>query len=88
VLGRIALAGAMSSKGAGESDAWIARADAWGRTALADVGLCCSASPVVCDDANPCTIDACDATKACTHAALADGTTCGVGKICAAGSCK
>jgi len=41
-----------------------------------------------CDDANACTADACATTTGlCSHANLADGTTCGTGKTCVAGTC-
>jgi hypothetical protein len=35
-----------------------------------------------CDDGNPCTTDACDAAGSCTHAPVADGTSCGAGDPC------
>ncbi|MGC4091180.1 MAG: lamin tail domain-containing protein [Polyangiaceae bacterium] len=52
----------------------------------------CSAS--ACDDGNPCTVDACDASAACTHVTLADGSACNDGNactqtdVCRAGSCS
>jgi len=30
----------------------------------------------LCDDGNPCTVDACDPSATCTHSPVADGTTC------------
>jgi hypothetical protein len=43
---------------------------------------------VSCDDSNPCTIDSCNsATGVCSHTNKADGTSCGTGKECKAGTC-
>jgi hypothetical protein len=57
--------------------AWIRRHTGGGCTADAE-----------CADAEPCTVDRCDpATGACTHARVADGTTCGPGRLCCAGRC-
>ena len=39
-------------------------------------------SPTLCDDGNPCTVDGCDVTGACTHVAGADGTACDDGNPC------
>jgi hypothetical protein len=39
------------------------------------------------DDGNPCTDDVCQA-GACAHPNKADGTTCGPGKVCQAGTCR
>ncbi len=41
-----------------------------------------------CDDANPCTADACAAKTGCSHVAVKDGTACGTGLTCGAGICK
>ena len=47
-----------------------------------------------CDDNNPCTDDACDTVKGCTHLAKADGTGCDDGDTCtqndqcSGGACK
>ena len=55
-------------------------------------GVCKSGAPVVCDDANPCTDDACQPAKGCTFidnaAPCDDGVVCTVGDGCAAGQCK
>jgi len=55
----------------------------------------CAGTPKACDDANPCTVDACDAkTGACVAPAAADATPCDDGNACtsadgcAAGTCK
>jgi len=40
---------------------------------------------VSCDDANPCTADACDKAKGCTSAAAVSGTACDDGNACTAG---
>src|SRR5262245_43763081 len=39
-------------------------------------GTCIAGAPLACDDANPCTADACDAARGCTHVPLPDGTIC------------
>jgi hypothetical protein len=39
-------------------------------------GSCIAGAPLSCDDGNPCTADACDAARGCTHTPLADGTLC------------
>jgi len=41
-----------------------------------------------CDDANPCTIDACKGDGSCGHTARPDGTSCGAGGACDKGACK
>lgn len=52
----------------------------------------CSGAPLLCDDANACTNDACDSTAGCTHKANAapcsDGDACTLGDVCTAGACK
>jgi hypothetical protein len=58
---------------------------------LCDGGLCLAGAITPCDDGNPCTQDACDATSGCMHVALAmpcdDGDPCTVGEVCAGGVC-
>ena len=56
-------------------------------------GACQGAKPRNCDDANPCTDDACDpATDACSHkpnqAACDDGSPCTSGDACSQGGCQ
>ncbi|MEY3012577.1 MAG: hypothetical protein RIT45_1312, partial [Pseudomonadota bacterium] len=61
-------------------------------------GTCAAGDSADCDDGNPCTTDACDPTKGCTHVANAapcdaDGNACTVGdacegKVCVAGTKK
>ncbi len=52
----------------------------------ASCGSC--AKDADCNDDNPCTTDACSvAAGTCTHADLADGTSCGTNRICSAGQC-
>jgi hypothetical protein len=47
----------------------------------------CTGTPVDCDDENPCTVDACGAGGACTHAPL-DGPACPAADAChGAGAC-
>lgn len=47
----------------------------------------CAHTPIACDDGNACTADAPDPAKGCTHAPLVDGTPCGNGDACRAGTC-
>jgi hypothetical protein len=56
-------------------------------------GACRPGTPLSCDDANPCTTDACDVATGCTHANLmgtscADGTVCNGAETCNAGVCQ
>jgi cysteine-rich repeat protein len=49
--------------------------DPLGRCADVDCAAgVCTAAPLACDDANPCTLEGCDALTGCTHA-LRDGAT-------------
>jgi len=50
-------------------------------------GVCLEARPDFCDDQNPCTLDSCDPEESCVHEAAADGTTCGVDRVCDEGYC-
>ena len=47
-----------------------------------EAGLCLPSSGLDCDDADPCTVDACDANGGCTHAAAPEGTPCSDGDAC------
>jgi hypothetical protein len=51
----------------------------------------CVATPLNCDDANPCTTDVCDPVKACIHTQLTglcdDGNACTQGDECVNGAC-
>ncbi|MCB9728429.1 MAG: hypothetical protein H6746_08125 [Deltaproteobacteria bacterium] len=51
----------------------------------------CVAAEAACDDANPCTVDACDALAGCVHApatgACDDGDGCTAGDTCQGGAC-
>ncbi|MBM4344070.1 MAG: hypothetical protein FJ100_11945 [Deltaproteobacteria bacterium] len=40
-----------------------------------------------CDDGNPCTTDTCT-NGTCSNVSVTDGTDCGGGKVCGAGTCK
>jgi len=55
------------------------------------VGVCRPGAPLVCDDGNLCTDDACDPSAGCTHvpntAACDDGLACTSGDVCAGGTC-
>lgn len=52
-------------------------------------GACQPGAPVLCDDANPCTVDACDpASGSCQAAPQPTGVPCGAGKACSAGKCQ
>jgi len=47
-------------------------------------GACSPGAPVVCDDGNPCTADACGA-NGCEHAPAADGSVCAAADLCHGG---
>src|SRR5512132_2969114 len=53
---------------------------------------CGGGTAISCDDMNPCTDDACDPVKGCTHtdntAPCDDGDACTTADVCAAGACK
>jgi hypothetical protein len=73
----------------GPLDILLARTDFWGNTTCATSGICGGKTALGCDDANPCTIDQCDAAHSgCWHTNLGDGLTCATGKTCATGVCK
>ncbi len=42
----------------------------------------------VCDDGNPCTVDACSASADCTHSDAPSGTVCGNHETCQSGVCS
>ncbi len=42
----------------------------------------------VCDDGNPCNLDACDPTSGCAHVSVPDGKACGANSTCSGGVCK
>ncbi len=55
-------------------------------------GLCTAGAKLSCEDANPCTDDACDAKAACTHAnnakpCDADNNGCTANDVCTGGAC-
>jgi|GEM_PF-1725193 len=51
-------------------------------------GGSCSGQAKSCDDSKPCTVDSCGATSGkCIHKLTTDGTACGAGSFCAAGTC-
>jgi hypothetical protein len=50
-------------------------------------GSCLAGTPLACDDANPCTIDACDAATGCSSASVTDGTAC-TSTACSSATCK
>jgi hypothetical protein len=55
-------------------------------------GLCAPAKPVVCEDLNPCTDNACDKESGCqflpNQSGCDDGNACTQGDTCNAGQCK
>ncbi|MSP91523.1 MAG: hypothetical protein EXR79_06940 [Myxococcales bacterium] len=53
-------------------------------------GAMCAAGAALnlCDDADPCSTDACALPSGCIHTDSATGTSCGDGVTCAAGVCK
>ena len=54
-------------------------------------GTCTAAGSLGCDDANPCTTDACDPVGGCTHTAntspCSDGNACTTGDVCSNAQC-
>src|SRR5262249_40500533 len=48
-------------------------------------GACVAGTPLNCDDANPCTADACNPMAGCQHTPAANGTACGAGNACTLG---
>lgn len=56
------------------------------------VGGSCLGAELSCDDANPCTTDACDPSVGCVHAPTSgdlcdDGLECSTGDVCVSGAC-
>ena len=51
-------------------------------------GLCLGGAPLVCNDGNECTADACLKTQGCVHSPVANGTPCGLqGWYCQSSIC-
>jgi MYXO-CTERM domain-containing protein len=53
-------------------------------------GACSAGTPLDCADTDPCTVDTCDQTSGCQHAAAAEGATCSTGACsgaCTSGAC-
>jgi RHS repeat-associated protein/uncharacterized repeat protein (TIGR01451 family) len=48
-------------------------------------GACTAGTPLVVDDGNPCTADACDPVAGVSHVALSDGSSCSDGNACTQG---
>ncbi len=72
----------------GSQSFWLHRTDLWGNASCAASGTCAALNVSDCDDSNPCTADLCNAAKSgCWHANMVDGTVCGNGATCAAGTC-
>ncbi|MEZ4267361.1 MAG: LamG-like jellyroll fold domain-containing protein [Myxococcota bacterium] len=65
--------------------------DACNGVETCSAGVCTPGAPLVCDDADPCTDDACDAATGCTAtdntAPCDDENACTDGDTCAAGTC-
>ena len=51
------------------------------------LGKCVSGPPIVCNDQNGCTKDACAPSKGCEFSPLPDETPCGAGLVCMGGKC-
>jgi len=53
------------------------------------VGGACKGLPLNCNDGDVCTADVCDPkTGLCADSPVPDGTACGAGKVCLAGTCQ
>jgi len=67
--------------------------DACNGSETCEQGRCAPGTPLVCDDRNACTTDACDPATGCFTKPLPDGTSCSDGRfcngdeICRAGAC-
>ena len=66
---------------------FVAAVSAFGHDTCSAAGTCGAKSGKDCTDSDPCTIDACDAVKGCTHTASPDATPCGPANSCLAGKC-
>ena len=86
--GGMALATYGTQPKANAQDFHLLVTDAFGHPTCAAAGTCFDKLPTDCDDGNACTADGCEKTSGCSHANLADGTACGVGKGCVVGVCK
>jgi RHS repeat-associated protein len=51
-------------------------------------GVCLAGAPLVVDDGNPCTADACDPAGGVTHSSLPAGTSCSGGNACDGAACN
>jgi hypothetical protein len=60
--------------------------DKYGNCDCAASGTCLTKKPADCDDANPCSLDWCEA-GACKHAIGNEGLTCGSNQLCSKGKC-
>ncbi len=56
--------------------------DACTTTSSCNVGLCVGGMQLDCDDANPCTGEACDPVGGCSNPAVSDGTSCDDSTVC------
>ena len=66
---------------------FTARFSPWGHDKCVKAGFCADTPLSDCIDTNPCTLDSCAPATGCTHTPVKDGTACGGGKSCKAGSC-
>ena len=55
---------------------------------VCSMGTCAAGPSLACDDANSCTLDACEPATGCVHVSLPDGSTCTDGKTCTIESCQ
>ncbi len=81
------LVGETASTGAGGTDGWLVRLDAFGNGDCVESGPCLLTDPGTCDDGDPCTTDRCLADAGCFHEPLPEGWACGSAATCRGGAC-
>ncbi len=66
----LVIVGDRSKSKGGPAEPTLLRTDNWGRADCNLSGVCTNKTQTDCDDGKPCTTDACDAAKGCTHTAI------------------
>jgi hypothetical protein len=75
---------------AGKEGGALLRMDRWGKANCKELGKCHQGGALPCKDADPCTLDSCDAAKGCTFAPnkCDDGDACTVDSCAKNSGCK